>query len=111
MSSGGLIHIVLHLFVPAVICVIFFRRQFKLAYCLMLLALIIDLDHLLASPIYDPERCSIGFHPLHTLPAILGYFALLLPVKTRIFAIGLLIHILLDSVDCYRSLGIWYQSS
>ena len=31
---------------------------------------LIDLDHLLADPVYAPDRCSIGFHPLHTAPAV-----------------------------------------
>ena len=26
-------------------------------------AMIIDIDHLLADPILDPNRCSVGFHP------------------------------------------------
>ena len=33
----------------------------------------VDLDHLLANPIYDPCRCSIGFHPLHNYFAIVIY--------------------------------------
>jgi hypothetical protein len=38
--------------------------------------MIVDVDHLLADPIYDPNRCSIGFYPLHTTPAIVIYAAL-----------------------------------
>jgi hypothetical protein len=41
----------------------------------MALTIIVDLDHLLADPIYDPNRCSIGFHPLHSYPAIVIYLA------------------------------------
>jgi hypothetical protein len=67
---------------------------------LMLLGWVIDLDHLLADPIYAPDRCSIGFHPLHTAPAIVAYGALTLPRRTRLFAIGLLIHVALDALDC-----------
>lgn len=62
--------------------------------------MIVDVDHLLATPIYAPNRCSIGFHPLHTIPAILLYVLLLAPRATRIAAIGLLIHMALDAVDC-----------
>lgn len=62
--------------------------------------ILIDLDHLLADPIYDPNRCSIGFHPLHTYPAILVYIGLLFSKKTRVIGIGLIIHILLDQLDC-----------
>lgn len=59
------------------------------------------LDHLLADPIYAPNRCSIGFHPLHTAPAIAVYAGLCVPKKTRLFGIGLLIHIVLDAIDCW----------
>ena len=31
----------------------------------MLATMVVDLDHLLADPILDPQRCGIGFHPLH----------------------------------------------
>ena len=55
---------------------------------------------MLADPVYAPGRCSIGFHPLHTAPAIAVYTALLLPRRTRLFGIGLLVHIALDAIDC-----------
>jgi hypothetical protein len=62
--------------------------------------MLVDLDHLLADPIYDPNRCSIGFHLLHTYYAIGVYVAMLLLPKLRIIAIGLLIHMALDYIDC-----------
>ena len=62
--------------------------------------IIVDLDHLLANPIYNPDRCSIGFHPLHSFWAIGAYVLLLIPGKTRVIAIGLIIHMLLDGIDC-----------
>ena len=62
--------------------------------------MLVDLDHLLADPIYDPNRCSIGFHPLHTYPAIAAYVVLLVPRVTRLFALGLIIHMALDALDC-----------
>lgn len=67
----------------------------------MLAAFIIDLDHLLADPIFDPNRCSINFHPLHSYFAIALYLILLIPKKIRIIALGLIAHIIADSVDCY----------
>ncbi len=66
----------------------------------MLAAYLIDLDHLLATPIFDPARCSIGFHPLHSYYAIGIYFILSFIPKTRIIGIGLLLHILVDLSDC-----------
>ena len=72
--------------------------------------MLIDLDHLLADPIYDPQRCSLGFHPLHGLLPILLYLALLIPKKTRLIGLGLVIHMVLDAVDCQVTSGIWYTS-
>ena len=66
----------------------------------MLAAMLVDLDHLLADPIYDPNRCSIGFHPLHTYPAIAAYGVLLVPRASRVLALGLLIHMSIDALDC-----------
>ncbi len=42
----------------------------------MLATMLIDLDHLLADPVYDPARCSIGFHPLHSWWAAAIYLAM-----------------------------------
>ncbi len=66
----------------------------------MVLTLIVDLDHLLANPIFDPNRCSIGFHILHSYYAIGIYFILLFYKKTRIIATGLLFHMYTDFQDC-----------
>lgn len=66
----------------------------------MVSTMLIDLDHLLATPIFDPNRCSINFHPLHSYIAIGLYFILLLPKKTRLLGLGLIIHIIADKVDC-----------
>ena len=65
-----------------------------------MLGMVVDLDHLLAVPVYDPLRCSMGFHPLHTWPAVLLYTVLACNKYTRLFGIGLLLHMLLDTVDC-----------
>lgn len=75
----------------------------------MILTMIVDLDHLLANPIYDPIRCSIGFHPLHQSFAILIYLLCCFIPKLRLIGIGLLIHIILDSMDCFVNQGIWYN--
>jgi len=65
-----------------------------------MLTMLVDVDHLLASPIYDPGRCSIGFHPLHTILPIIIYAGLCLLPKTRWLGIGLMIHMSLDGIDC-----------
>ena len=97
---------------PAVITCIFFRKKWLLAFLLMVSTMLVDVDHLLANPIYDPLRCSIGFHPLHQYVAIAFYLLLCcLPKrpKLRFIGIGLLIHMGLDSFDCFLNQGIWYQ--
>lgn len=66
----------------------------------MLLGMAIDLDHLLATPIFDPNRCSINFHPLHTYYATAVYLLLTVFKKTRLLGLGLVIHILADIADC-----------
>lgn len=95
-----LLHYGIHLIVPLIIAYTFFKQQWIFVYFIMLSAMLIDLDHLLVTPIFDPGRCSINFHPLHSYIAIGVYIILLLPKKTRIIGLGLCIHILADWVDC-----------
>jgi hypothetical protein len=66
----------------------------------MVSTMVVDLDHLLVTPVFDPNRCSIGFHPLHTWPAIAVYLVLTLFPKTRLVGLGLMIHMVLDGIDC-----------
>ena len=101
-------HILLHFVLPAMVAGSFFRREWRKCYLIMIGTMLVDLDHLLANPIYDPQRCSIGFHPLHSFWAIPIYLALCFPKKTRYVGIGLIIHMALDSVDCQVTNGIWF---
>ena len=96
----SLLHYGLHFLFPGLIAWVFFKNKWKKAYLIMLATMLVDLDHLLANPIFDPNRCSIGFHPLHSYYAILIYITLLLFPKSRIVAIGLLLHMLTDYLDC-----------
>lgn len=93
-------HYGIHIGLPLLIAVIFFKSNWKIAYLIMLSGLLIDVDHLLANPIFDPNRCSINFHPLHSYFAVAIYLVLAILKKTRILGIGLLIHIIADSADC-----------
>jgi len=102
------LHILLHFIVPAFAVALFFRQEWRKAYLFMVGTMLVDLDHLLADPIYDPQRCSIGFHPLHSLWLIPIYFVLCFPKKTRYIGIGLMIHMILDSLDCQITNGIWF---
>ena len=96
----SLIHYGLHFLFPSIIALVFFKNKWKKTYLIMLTTMLVDLDHLLANPIFDPNRCSIGFHFLHSYYAILIYVTLLLFPKSRIVAIGLLLHMLTDYLDC-----------
>ena len=67
----------------------------------MILTMIVDLDHLLADPIYQADRCSINFHPLHSYYAISVYLIMaFLQRPLNIIGIGLLLHMLTDFSDC-----------
>ncbi|WP_082444869.1 DUF6122 family protein [Chryseobacterium hispalense] len=95
------VHYSLHFLAPGLLSYILFRSQWKRAWLIMLATMLIDLDHLMATPIFDPNRCSVGYHPLHSYYAIAVYFILLFFKRTRIIAVGLLFHILTDWQDCY----------
>lgn len=112
-----MLHIALHLIVPLLVAGIVYRRHFNRAALIMLATMVVDVDHLLATPIYDAVRCSIGFHPLHSVPAIVAYaWGMLLPLwlgrkpdapgfrpgalALHWIGLGLLIHMGLDWGDC-----------
>jgi hypothetical protein len=96
----SILHLGLHIIVPGAMAKLLSSDRWKTAWLVMMSAMIIDLDHLLAHPIYDPYRCGINFHPLHSLPAIAVYALLVAIPKTRLVGFGLLIHIILDGLDC-----------
>jgi len=102
-----LTHYFLHFGAPLLIAYFFFKKEWKKTYFIFIISMLVDLDHLLANPIFDPNRCSINFHPLHTYYAVLTYALFLIPKKTRIIAIALLFHMLTDSLDCYMTLNNW----
>ena len=106
-----MLHLFLHFLVPLIIAIAFWRNLWRRPYLLMLCSFVIDLDHLLATPIYDPQRCSIGFHPLHSEVAIGVYVVLLVAFSVgsvseiqrtaRIVLIGVAVHLVLDGIDCF----------
>lgn len=98
------IHYFLHLGFPLILALVFFRSEWKKVYLILLATMLVDLDHLLADPIFDPNRCSINFHPLHTYYAMVVYVALLFFKKPyNIIGLGLVLHMLTDGLDCYLS--------
>lgn len=100
MSLAAVLHLTLHVLVPGLVAWVFFRARWRRAWMILLATMLVDLDHLLATPIYDPGRCSIGFHPLHTLPLIAVYCGLTLLPRSRLIGLGLMLHMLLDFSDC-----------
>ena len=95
------IHYSLHIVFPLFIALLFFRKDWKRVYLVFLATMMVDLDHLLADPVFDPNRCSINFHPLHTYYAMIAYAAMLFfPKPFNIIELGLLLHMLADGIDC-----------
>ena len=94
------VHMVLHILVPAAVARLSFSDRWKWAWLVMISTMVVDLDHLLAIPIFNPDRCSIGFHPLHTWPVMAVALVLTALPKTRLVGLGLIIHMALDGLDC-----------
>ncbi|MEE3146960.1 MAG: DUF6122 family protein [Bacteroidota bacterium] len=95
-----LVHHSLHFIVHGLIARVFFPECWVKAWLIMIATMLVDLDHLLASPIFAPNRCSINFHPLHSYWAIAGYCVLFFISKFRVIAVGLLFHMFTDFQDC-----------
>lgn len=97
------VHYFLHIIFPAVIAYMFFRKEWKKAYLIMLATMLVDVDHVFANPIFDPNRCGVGFHPLHTYPMIALYFLGIIFLKGnyKIIAVGLFFHMFTDFQDFY----------
>ncbi len=101
MILKNFIHYGFHFIFPALIAFLFFKNNWKKVYLIFIATMLVDIDHLLATPIFEANRCSINFHPLHSYIAIGIYFIASFIKKTRILAIGLLLHMLADFIDCY----------
>ena len=108
LLESVIIHIALHFIVPAIVVGLFFRRDWRFVYFVMLAAMLVDIDHLLATPIYDAARCGIGFHLFHGFFPIVIYLVMCFISKLRYIGVGLVIHMALDSLDCQLTNGIWY---
>lgn len=85
----------------------------------MVLTMLVDIDHIFACKqflvgggwtalisildcpdLFVPDRCGIGFHPLHSYPAIGVYILMLFVKRLRVIATGLLFHMITDFQDC-----------
>ncbi|WP_367114465.1 DUF6122 family protein [uncultured Altererythrobacter sp.] len=91
-----------HWLAPFVISAVIWRRKWIRAGFVIAAGNLIDLDHLMADPIFDPNRCSIGFHLLHGWEAAVIYLLMLGVPKwwVRAFALGALWHLAVDYGDC-----------
>jgi len=96
------VHLILHFMTPVVLARVAFPDRWKRLSLIMVLTMVVDLDHFLANPVFDPLRCSIGFHPLHSYQAIAAYPLMLALPQLRFVALGLLIHMGLDGSECIR---------
>lgn len=102
-----LVHYGLHLVAPYFLAALWPQHSRLRIYLLLLATMTIDLDHLLVRPIFDPERCSVGFHLLHSWPFVLLYALLcVLPYERlscpwwlRVLGVGLCFHIFTDWQD------------
>lgn len=126
-QSRSIIHLFLHVLVPLFVALAYvtwglkgqskheLKRHAYWVFVLMMATMVVDIDHLLAVPIYAPNRCSILFHPLHTVwPMVIYGLMLLWPLLLRLtshtiqkrdtivawLGAGLLIHMMLDALDC-----------
>lgn len=98
-------HYSMHFLVPGLLAYFFYRARWKHAWLILLATMLVDVDHLLATPIFDSDRCSVGFHVLHSYEAIVVYALVFLFSKRdsnlQIVCVGLLFHMLTDVLDCH----------
>lgn len=96
------IHYGSHFVLPFVLSRLLWKDHWLKAGLIILATVVIDADHLLADPVFDPDRCGFNFHPLHTWWAALAYAGLLaLPWwQARAAGLGLLVHLATDAQDC-----------
>lgn len=120
-EQRAVIHLGLHALVPFIIARCFAPKGgWQAVFMLMMATMLVDIDHLLATPIYAPNRCSILFHPLHQVwpmliyslmalwPVLLGAMRKQITSPERVMGwlgLGLLVHMVLDGLDC-----IWMKA-
>lgn len=97
----ALIHYGIHFGIPVLLAFWLYRPYFSRSLLILWGGILIDIDHLWATPLFDPERCSVGFHTFHQWPFIALYILLLFWRRSRIVGLALVIHIMADLTDCY----------
>lgn len=96
-------HYFLHFIAIGAIAYWFDPHTWKRNWLILLATMLVDLDHIFADPIFDPDRCGIFYHPLHSEYAIVIYLLGAIFIKHSILKlvfIGLLFHMITDFIDC-----------
>jgi len=96
-------HYFLHFIAIGAIAWFYDKKNWKKNWLILLATMAVDLDHVFATPLFDPMRCGIGYHPLHSQLAILTYFLGMIFTKNKVLKlifIGLLFHMFTDFIDC-----------
>lgn len=99
----NIVHYGLHFGAVGIIAYWYNPKKWKKYWLILIATMLVDLDHLWANPIFDPDRCSINFHFLHTYWAWAIYILGSIFVKhkvLRLVFIGLSFHLLTDWIDC-----------
>lgn len=96
-------HYSLHFLAIGAIAYWYDKENWKRNWLILLSTMLVDLDHLLANPVFHPGRCSIGFHILHSEYVIPFYFigaAVMRRSVVKLILIGLAFHMFTDFTDC-----------
>ena len=96
-------HYTFHFLVIGLIGYLYDPKNWKRNWLILLATMAVDLDHLLATPIFHPGRCSIGFHYLHSFYVIPFYFVGAVFLRRsvwKLICIGLAFHMITDFMDC-----------
>ena len=83
---------ILHFLVSFMVAKTAWKENWLFQFIIMVLTIVVDFDHLLADPIFDPNRSGLGFHHLHSWPTIAVYLVSIFSPRLRIVTLGLLIH-------------------
>ena len=62
----SIIHIILHFLVPYIVAKTVWKELWLRPFIIIALTFTEDFDRLLAEPVFDLNRCSLVFHPLHS---------------------------------------------
>ena len=101
--SHQITHLSGHLILPLALAYVGYTPTWQKTSTILLSTNIVDIDHLIADPIYDSDRCSLGYHPLHSIPAIGVYSGMLFNENTQQIGVGLLTHMAVDYIDCINT--------